>query len=213
MSNLKKINHPLVEHHLARLRDKTVFPDEFRTVVYRLSTLLTYEACQDLSLKPAEVDTPLCRTRVSVLDQQIALVPILRAGLGMVEPVLHLMPTAQVWHLGFYRDETTHQPVEYYKKLPHGSPVDIAFVLDPMLATGGSAIAALKALKGWGVPKIHLLALIASPEGIAAVHDYDTEVCISVCAIDEGLNDNAFIVPGLGDAGDRIFNASPEFND
>lgn len=212
MRNVTVIDHPLVQHHLARLREKTTSCDEFRHLVHRLSTLLTYEACRELELAPVEVETPLCAARAEVLNQRIALVPILRAGLGMVDPVLDLIPVAQVWHLGFYRDERTHQPVEYYRKLPHAQPADIALILDPMLATGGSAMAAMEAVREWGVPKVLLLAMIGAPEGVAAVQRRFPDTHIFLCAMDEGLNDRAFIVPGLGDAGDRIFNAQPELD-
>lgn len=210
MKNVCELQHPLVHHHLVRLRDKHTSPERFRSSIHRLSVLLSYEATKDLDLKTVPVETPLTMTEGRVLRQRIAIVPILRAGLGMVEPVLDLIPVAQVWHLGFYRDETTHEPVEYYKKLPHNQPVDLALVLDPMLATGGSAIAAIRAVQDWGVNEIRLLAMIAAPEGIKKVHQYYPDTRIYVCAIDKALNENAFIVPGLGDAGDRIFNAHPE---
>ncbi len=212
MQNIHEIRHPLVQHHLVQLRDKRTTPETFRHIVHRLSMLLSYEACKDLEIVPAEVETPLGTAKGGQLRQRIALVPILRAGLGMVEPVLDLIPVAQVWHLGFYRDEKTHKPVEYYKKLPHSEPVDLAMVLDPMLATGGSAVAALKAVYEWGAKEVNLLAMIAAPEGIRKVHDRFPDTKIYVCAIDKGLNEEAFIVPGLGDAGDRIFNAQPDLN-
>ena len=212
MRNVVEIQHPLVLHHLTALRDKRTPPDVFRRIVHRLSMLLSYEACKELRTEPIDVETPLTVTRGAALQQRIALVPILRAGLGMVEPILDMIPVAQVWHLGFYRDEKTHQPVEYYKKLPQSQPVDIAMVLDPMLATGGSAVAALQAVYEWGVREVHLLSMIAAPEGIARVHAEFPETRIFVCAIDQGLNEHAFIVPGLGDAGDRIFNAQPQLH-
>jgi len=209
MPSVVEIQHPLVQHHLTSLRDKRTPPDVFRRIIHRLSMLLSYEACKDLLIEPVEVETPLTKTQGGALQQHIALVPILRAGLGMVEPILDMIPVAQVWHLGFYRDEKTHQPVEYYKKLPQSKPVDIAIVLDPMLATGGSAMAALQAVYDWGVRETRLLSMIAAPEGIAKVQEQFPETGIYVCAIDQGLNEHAFIVPGLGDAGDRIFNAVP----
>ncbi len=210
MQNVIELGHPLVQHHLVRLRDARATPESFRVNVQRLSMLLTYEACQDLELAPVEVATPLALAQGQQLTQRVALVPILRAGLGMVDPVLQLIPEAQVWHLGFYRDEETHQPVEYYKKLPLSEPVDVAMVLDPMLATGGSAVAALEAVYEWGAARVNLLSMIAAPEGIRRVHARFPETRIYVCAVDEGLNDQAFILPGLGDAGDRIFNAQPD---
>jgi len=195
-----------------QLRDKHTPPDVFRHIVHRLSILLSYEACKHLRVEPATVETPLGEAQGARLQQRIALVPILRAGLGMVDPVLDLIPVAQVWHLGFYRDEKTHQPVEYYKKLPQSQPVDIAMILDPMLATGGSALAALEAVYEWGADEVSLLAMIAAPEGIANVHARYPETKLFVCAIDDGLNEQAFIMPGLGDAGDRIFNAQPQLD-
>src|SRR5690349_7534905 len=159
MSTLIEVSHPLVKHHLSRLRDKHTPPTEFRQLVHRLAVLLAYEATNDLAVRPAEIETPLTRFVGQALSQRIGLVPILRAGLGMVDPILNLIPTAEVWHLGLYRDEETAQPVEYYSKLPHSEPVDIALVVDPMLATGGSAIAALAALKRWGVEQYKILSI------------------------------------------------------
>ncbi len=201
------IKHPLVSHHLKQLRDKQTIPQDFRRIVHRLSILLTYEATKDLALAATTIETPLCPTTAETLSQRIGLIPILRAGLGMVDPVLNLIPEAEVWHLGFYRDEQTLKPVEYYKKLPPGDAVDVALVLDPMLATGGSAVAALEAIADWGVSQTKLLSMIAAPEGLQRVHDRFPETTIYVCAIDSHLNENGYIVPGLGDAGDRIFNA------
>jgi uracil phosphoribosyltransferase len=153
--------------------------------------------------------TPLCLTAGSELEQRIGLVPILRAGLGMVDPVLNLIPQAEVWHLGIYRDEHTMQPVEYYSRLPSSEPVDVALVLDPMLATGGSVVAALATLADWGVPTVKVLSVIASEEGIREVETRHPNTRIFVAAIDPELNDQKFIVPGLGDAGDRTFNTQP----
>src|SRR5947208_862489 len=206
MPVLVEVSHPLIKHHLSRLRDKHTPPAEFRELVHRLAVLLAYEATSDLSLRPIEIETPLTGFRAQVLSQRVGLVPILRAGLGMVDPILNLIPTAEVWHLGLYRDEETALPVEYYSKLPQTEPVDVALVVDPMLATGGSAIAALAALKRWGVRKVKVLSIIASKRGIEAVQEQFPETDIYVCAIDPELNDRKFIVPGLGDAGDRIFN-------
>ena len=181
-------------------------PTEFRVLVQRLAVLLAYEATKDLELAPAHVQTPLAVTSGQVLDQRVGLIPILRAGLGMVDPVLNLIPGAEVWHLGVYRDEKTATPVEYYSRIQGTSPVDVALVLDPMLATGGSAVSALATLKDWGVPHVKLLALIAAREGIDEVFAQFPDTQIYVCAIDPELNDKKYIVPGLGDAGDRIFN-------
>lgn len=201
-----QVEHPLIKHHLSRLRDKHTPPAEFRQLVQRLAVLLAYEATSDLELRPVEIETPLVRMTGQALAQRVGLVPILRAGLGMVDPILNLIPTAEVWHLGLYRDEETARPVEYYSKLPDSQPVDVALVVDPMLATGGSATAALAALERWGVKRLKVLSIIASQFGVEAVKRQFPTADIYVCAIDPELNDRKFIVPGLGDAGDRIFN-------
>src|SRR5262245_50933771 len=206
MSTVVEVDHPLIKHHLSRLRDKHTPPAEFRQLVQRLAVLLAYEATSDLALRPIEVETPLTRMTGQGLNQRVGLVPILRAGLGMVDPILNLIPSAEVWHLGLYRDEETALPVEYYSKLPETEPVDVALVVDPMLATGGSATAALAALERWGVRKTKILSIIASQLGVSAVHQQFPAAEIYVCAIDPELNSRKFIVPGLGDAGDRIFN-------
>lgn len=207
MERVFQIRHPLVQHHLCRLRDKSTPPWEFRHLIRRISILLAYEATQDLRLRAMDVMTPLAVAGGAALAERIGLIPILRAGLGMVDPILELIPDAEVWHLGFYRDEKTLRPVEYYKKLPAGSAVDVALILDPMLATGGSALAALEAVQSWGARKIKLLAIIAAPEGIHSVRQSFPDAEIHVCAVDSHLNEHGFIVPGLGDAGDRTFNA------
>ena len=207
MNTVHIIEHPLVQHHLARLRDRDTEPAVFRELVRRLAVLLAYEATAGLTLKPAEVVTPLAPARASRLDQRIALVPILRAGLGLVDPVLDLIPGAEVWHLGLRRDAKTLQPVEYYNKLPTRDPPDVALILDPMLATGGSASAAVHVLAAWGVRHISLVSLIAAPEGVRRIQEQFPEVRIFLAALDSHLNEHGFIVPGLGDAGDRMFNA------
>jgi uracil phosphoribosyltransferase len=200
------IKHPLVEHHVTRMRRKQTRPSEFRDLVRRLAALMAYEATQDLPTKPYQVETPLKKAEGVQVRGRIGLVPILRAGLGMVDPVLDLLPMAEVWHLGLYRDESTAQPVRYYDKLPPNRPVDVALVLDPMLATGGSATAALMTLRQWGVPRVKVLSLIAAQAGVANVAAQFPEAQLYVCQIDAELNAQKFIVPGLGDAGDRIFN-------
>ncbi len=210
MSGVFEVEHPLIACQLTRLRDKSTPPAEFRSLVSRLASLLAYEALKDLRTEPVTVETPLTKTQGSRLAQRVGLVPILRAGLGMVEPVLELIPQAEVWHLGLYRDEATAKPVKYYSKLPEERPVDVALVVDPMLATGGSAVAAMTTLREWGVPQVKLLALIASEEGCKVVESEFPDAQIYVCQIDPQLNDRKFIVPGLGDAGDRIFNTVPE---
>ncbi len=205
MSSITVVEHPLVAHHLTRLRATGTPPDEFRQLVRRLATLLAYEATKDLAVKEIPVQTPITTAIGSQLDLRVGLVPILRAGLGMVDPMLDLLPDAEVWHLGLYRDEKTARPVEYYSRLTHGQPVDVGLVIDPMLATGGSASSAVEALMDWGVPKIKLVSILAAPEGLQLVEERYPLVQIYVCAVDIRLDENKFIVPGLGDAGDRIF--------
>ena len=206
MSQVTEVCHPVVQHHLTRLRDKSTSPVEFRLLVNRLATVLAYEATRDLATEETPIETPLTAMSGRKISPTIGLVPILRAGLGMVEAALDLLPESEVWHLGLYRDEVTAQPVEYYSKLPDTRPVDVALVLDPMLATGGSATAALQALQAWGVKSLKLLSVIAARDGIDAVRNRFPQVQIYVCAIDAELNSRKFIVPGLGDAGDRTFN-------
>lgn len=209
MSPVLAIEHPLVHHYVTQLRDVNTSAEEFRTLVRRLSSLLAFEATTDLLLETQRVVTPVAESDGATLCQRLGIVPILRAGLGMVDAMLDLLPTAEVWHLGLYRDESTAQPVEYYQKLPATEPVDVALVLDPMLATGGSASVAIRALKDWGVETIKVCAMIASEPGIAEVRGQFPDIQIYVCAIDPILNDAKFIVPGLGDAGDRSFNTRP----
>ncbi len=206
MASVVQVSHPLVRHHLTRLRDQKTSAAGFRNGLQRLSSLLAYVATQDLDVREIEVDTPLTTTTGAEVKSVIALVPILRAGLGMVDPILDLIPDAEVWHLGIYRDEATALPVQYYCKIPPSGPVDVAMVLDPMLATGGSAIAAIETLQDWGVPKIKLLSVIAASAGVEAVTAQFPDLQLFVCAIDPDLNTRKFIVPGLGDAGDRAFN-------
>jgi len=200
------LDHPLVDCHLTVLRNRETQPAEFRQSVRRLSMLLAHSATAELATTDMPVETPLQSMNGKKLLNRIGLVPILRAGIGMVEPMLDLIPTSEVWHLGLYRDEATAKPVAYYSKLPESSPVDVAFVLDPMLATGGSAGMAFQALIDWGVPSIKMLSIIAAPEGIAKMQEKYPQIEIHCCVIDERLNADSFIVPGLGDAGDRIFN-------
>lgn len=209
MPTVVEIQHPLVQHHLSLLRSANTPAEEFRHLVQRLATLAAYEATHDLLLEEVTVQTPLTEMTGRRLRQRIGLIPILRAGLGMVEPILNLIPFAEVWHLGVYRDEATARPIEYYSKLPSTRPVDVGLVLDPMLATGGSAISALEALRGWGVPDLRMVSVIAAKDGIAAVQAKFPQVKIFVCAVDPVLNSRKYIVPGLGDAGDRIFNTIP----
>jgi uracil phosphoribosyltransferase len=204
-STLHVSSHPAVLHKLAILRDERTEPKKFREVVRELSWLLGYEALADARVRPLEIRTPMETMACHTLADRIGLVPILRAGLGMVDAMLELMPTAQVWHLGLFRDERTLRPVEYYNRLPDSASVDLCLILDPMLATGGSATAAIEVLKRWGAVKIKLLNLIAAPEGVNAVAAAHPDVEIHVAALDRQLNDRGYILPGLGDAGDRQF--------
>jgi uracil phosphoribosyltransferase len=205
MTNVFASSHPLIAHKLTKLRDRETDPKKFRELVREIAGLLAYEATADLLLRPCKVDTPLANTDGWELKEKIGLVPILRAGLGMVEGVWGLMPTAEVWHIGLYRDEKTLKPVEYYNKLPIEPTVTVCLVLDPMLATGGSATATVDVLKRWGVSKIKFVGLIGAPEGIALMQQKHPEVPIYLAAIDERLNERGYILPGLGDAGDRQF--------
>jgi len=205
MSNVFASRHPLVAHKLSRLRDKNTEPKKFRELVREIAALLAYEATLDLLTMPRELETPLQKMTGAELQEKIGLVPILRAGLGMVEGVWGLMPSAEVWHIGLYRDEHTLRPVEYYNKLPLEPTVSVCLILDPMLATGGSATATADVLKRWGVKKIKFVGLIGAPEGIKAMQTAHPDIPIYLAAIDEKLNERAYILPGLGDAGDRQF--------
>jgi uracil phosphoribosyltransferase len=205
MSNVYSSTHPLIAHKLTRLRDKNTNPKKFRELVRELAALLAYEATADLLVNPRNVETPLTTTNGFELQEKIGLVPILRAGLGMVEGFWELMPSAEVWHIGIYRDEKTLKPVEYYNKLPIEPTVSVCLILDPMLATGGSATATVEVLKRWGVRKIKFVGLIGAPEGIAIMQKNHPDVPIYLACIDDHLNENGYIVPGLGDAGDRQF--------
>ncbi len=205
MSNLYESKHPLVAHKLTRLRDRNTDPKKFRELIREVSALLAYEATADLETSPLKVLTPLAEADGFELKQPIGLVPILRSGLGMVEGIWGLMPTAEVWHIGLYRDERTLQPVQYYNKLPVEPTVSVCLVLDPMLATGGSAVATVDILKEWGVSKIKFVGILAAPEGVEAMQTAHPDVPLHLAVIDEHLNDQGYIVPGLGDAGDRQF--------
>ncbi len=205
MPKVFESRHPLVLHKLSRLRDIKTEPKKFRELVKEIAALLVYEATADLAVTPREVQTPLTTMTGSELKEKIGLVPILRAGLGMVEGVWDLIPGAEVWHIGIYRDEKTLRPVEYYNKLPLEPTVSMCLILDPMLATGGSATATVELLKRWGVKKIKFIGLIGAPEGIARMQKEHPDVPIHLGAIDDHLNEKGYIVPGLGDAGDRQF--------
>jgi uracil phosphoribosyltransferase len=205
MAEVHVSQHPLVQHKLTILRDRETEPKKFRELIREIAILLAYEATADLRLEPARVTTPLGEAPGHNLQENIGLVPILRAGLGMVEGIWEMMPSAEVWHIGLYRDEDTLQPVEYYNKLPVIPTVQVCLVLDPMLATGGSAVATVNILKNWGANRIKFVGILAAPEGVKALHGVHPDVPIHLAAIDERLNDVGYIVPGLGDAGDRQF--------
>src|SRR5260221_6383693 len=197
--------HPLVQDKVTRLRDRTTEPKEFRELVADLARLLFIEATGDLALKKVSVNTPMAACAGAVLAEQIALFPILRAGLGMADAILQLVPSAQVWHLGLYRDHESLQPVEYYNKLPATLGLDLAVVLDPMLATGGSASVVVEILKKRGLRRIKFIGLIAAPEGVERMRSQFPDVPLYLAALDKRLNEIGYIVPGLGDAGDRQF--------
>jgi uracil phosphoribosyltransferase len=197
--------HPLVLHKLALLRSRTTEPISFRQLVQELAQLLFYEATQDLRVEPCTVQTPLGESSGYRIAETIGLMPILRAGLGMAEAIHDMVPAAQVWHLGLYRDHQTLKPVTYYNRLPSQPTIDVSFILDPMLATGGSAIAAVEILKRWGVRRIKFLGLIAAPEGLQALRETHPDVPVYLAVVDSHLDEQSYIVPGLGDAGDRQF--------
>lgn len=205
MPNVYASGHPLVAHKLGRLRDRSTEPRKFRELVREISALLAYEATADLRVVTRDVQTPLAAAAGAELTDRIGLIPILRAGLGMVEGFWELVPSAEVWHIGLYRDERTLKPVEYYNKLPVDPTVSVCLILDPMLATGGSATATVDVLKRWGVKRIKFVGLIGAPEGIQRMQEAHADVPIYLAAIDECLNERGYILPGLGDAGDRQF--------
>lgn len=205
MQNVFVSDHPLVHHKLSILRDSTTEPKKFRQLVKEITALLAYEATLDLGTRAIEVRTPVAMAKCKELQDKIGLVPILRAGLGMVEGIWELMPSSEVWHIGLYRDESTLKPVEYYNKLPIEPTVSVCLILDPMLATGGSATATADILKRWGVRKIKFLGLIGAPEGIANMQQHHPDIPIHLACVDDHLNEKGYIVPGLGDAGDRQF--------
>lgn len=197
--------HPLILHKLSKLRATSTEPKQFRELARELAIMLGYEAMSSLAVTETEIETPMGAAVGHELQARIGLVPILRAGLGMVDGLLEIFPAATTWHLGMYRNEETLQPVWYYNKLPADPQVDVALVLDPMLATGGSAVATVAEIKRWGVKDIRFLGLIAAPEGVKALREAHPDVPIHVAAIDSHLNEIGYIVPGLGDAGDRLF--------
>ncbi|MCE5197157.1 MAG: uracil phosphoribosyltransferase [Negativicutes bacterium] len=204
-NHVRQISHPLIQHKISMLRDKTTTVKEFRELVYEVALLLGYEATRDLTLIEKTIATPLCQTTGYFVDKQVALVPILRAGLGMVDAMMSLIPAAKIGHIGLYRNHETLEPVEYYCKLPPDIAERQVLLLDPMLATGGSSAAAITLVKQRGAQRIKLVCIIAAPEGIAVIEKAHPDVEIICGAIDEGLNENGYIIPGLGDAGDRLY--------
>ena len=205
MSRVTVMNHPLISHKLAILRHKDTKSKDFRELLNEIASLMTYDICRDLKTKEVLVETPICIAKCQELDKDIILVPILRAGLGMVEGILQLIPTAKVGHIGLYRDEETHEPCEYYAKFPSGLTEATVFVLDPMLATGGSAAAAITMIKKRGAKDIRYIGLVGAPEGVEKLQSEHPDIDIYLAALDEKLNENCYIVPGLGDCGDRLF--------
>ena len=206
MGKIYVFDHPLIQHKVAQIRDKNTNTRDFRQLVKEIAMLMTYESTRDLSLEDVDIETPICATKVKMLKgEDVAVVPILRAGLGMVDGVLEIIPNAKVGHVGLYRDPETHEPVEYYCKMPEDIDKRKILVTDPMLATGGSAVAAIDFVKARGGKDIAFLCLIAAPEGIKVLQEAHPDVDIYIAATDRCLNENAYIVPGLGDAGDRIF--------
>jgi len=205
MAEVYVSEHPLVKHKLTHLRDERTDSKTFRELIREITLLLTYEATKDLEIAPTTVETPLGTAQGSKLKEPIGLIPVLRAGLGMVEGIWEMIPAAEVWHIGLFRDERTLRPVAYYNRLPVHPTVAVCLILDPMLATGGSAVKTVEILKAWGAHRIKFMALIASPEGLATLTSQHPDVEIYVAAVDERLNEHGYIVPGLGDAGDRQF--------
>lgn len=206
MAKIMVFDHPLIQHKVALMREKDTACKEFRDLAREVAMLMTYEVTRDLPLEEVEIETPICPTKVKMLaGKKLAIVPILRAGLGFVDGMLEIIPSAKVGHVGLYRDPETHEPVEYYCKLPEDIDKRRIIIVDPMLATGGSAVAAVDFVKQRGAKEITFMCLIAAPEGIAALTSAHPDVDIFIAAKDERLNENAYIVPGLGDAGDRIF--------
>ena len=206
MAQVHVLDHPLIQHKLAILRSKDTSVKEFRELVGEIAGLMCYEATRNLPLMEVEVETPITTAKCKMLEgKKLAIVPVLRAGLGMVDNMVALIPSAKIGHIGLYRDPGSHKPVEYYCKLPEDIESRQVFVVDPMLATGGSAVAAINFLKQHGCKNIIMMNIIGAPEGVAAVQKAHPDVEIYLAALDERLNENAYIVPGLGDAGDRIF--------
>ena len=206
MSTVHVVDHPMIQHKLTLMRDKNCGTKDFRQLLSEIAMLMGYEVTRSLPMEEIEIETPICKCKSKIIaGKKIGIVPILRAGLGMVEGLVTLIPTAKIGHIGLYRNPKTHQPVEYFCKLPVDAEERDILVVDPMLATGGSSVAAIEMLKNHGIKKITLMCLVGCPEGIETVQKAHPDVDIFIAAIDEKLNENKYIVPGLGDAGDRIF--------
>ena len=204
--NVFVLNHPLAKTYLNKLRKQESDSETFRNQASKLGHMLALEASKDIKTQNSACHTPMCETQEAEIAERIGIVPILRAGISMVVPFLFFLPQAEVLFVGMYRNEETHEPTSYYNKLDESNMVDMAYIIDPMLATGGSAILTIEALKKWGVKNIKFCGIIGAPEGVQAIHEKHPEIDIHLAALDEKLNENAYIVPGLGDAGDRIFN-------
>ena len=206
MAKVVVMDHPLIQHKIGYIRRIDTGTKDFRDTIGEIAMLICYEATRDLELEEVEIETPICKTTVKELKgKKLAIIPILRAGLGMVDGMLAMIPTAKVGHIGLYRDPETHEPVEYYCKLPADCSEREVFVVDPMLATGGSSVAAVQLLKDKGCKKIHFMCIIAAPEGVRKMTEAHPDVDLYIGSLDDHLNENAYIVPGLGEAGDRIF--------
>lgn len=205
MGKLVVLNHPLIDHKMAQIRDKNTSTKNFRENVGEIGALITYELTKDLETIEVEVETPIQKTKAKQLKKPLIIVPILRAGLGMVNGIHDMIPSAKIGHIGLYRDETTLEPVSYYAKLPEDIKTGVTIVVDPMLATGGSATAAIKELKARGATDVRFVGLVGCPEGVKRISDDHPEVPIFLAAMDEKLNEQGYIIPGLGDAGDRLF--------
>ena len=205
MSKVVVMNHPLISHKLSIIRDKNTTSKEFRELLSEIASLMTFDMCRDLATRDVKVETPICVADCKQLDKDVIIVPILRAGLGMVEGILNLIPTAKVGHIGMYRDEETCEPCEYYAKFPTNLPDATVIVLDPMLATGGSCAAAITMIKKRGAKDIRYIGLVGAPEGVKRLQEEHPDIDIYLAALDEKLNEKSYIVPGLGDCGDRLF--------
>ncbi|NBD34937.1 MAG: uracil phosphoribosyltransferase [Chloroflexi bacterium] len=205
MATIHVSEHPLVKHKLTLLRDQETDPKKFRELIREITILLAYEVTKDLQVESVEVETPMAPCKGFRLQEPIGLIPILRAGLGMVEGIWEMIPSAEVWHIGLFRDEQTLRPVAYYNRLPVHPTVSVCLILDPMLATGGSAVKTVNILKEWGARRIKFMGLIGAPEGVENLNDQHPDVDLYLATVDDHLDENGFIIPGLGDAGDRQF--------